>query len=111
MTTPTSSTADTEILSVASNDHSSHSQRTAWPETFEIPTFPVDVEYRLRQANLQYMQDQTYLKVSAELKHEILEKLSETMYSFKAYPDKEHFEEVAAALIKKHPLLYPTWLL
>lgn len=111
MTTPTSSTADTEILSVASNDHSSHSQQTAWPETFEIPTFPVDVEYRLHQANLQYMQDQTYLKVSAELKHEILEKLSETMYSFKAYPDKGHFEEVAAALIKKHPLLYPTWLL
>ncbi len=105
MTTPTSSTADTEILSVASNDHSSHSQRTAWPETFEIPTFPVDVEYRLRQANLQYMQDQTYLKVSAELKHDILEKLSETMYSFKAYPDKENFEEVAAALIKKHPCL------
>uniref|UniRef100_A0A8C2CVT6 Uncharacterized protein n=1 Tax=Cyprinus carpio TaxID=7962 RepID=A0A8C2CVT6_CYPCA len=105
MTTPTSSTADTEILSVASDDHSSHSQRTAWPETFEIPTFPVDVEYRLRQANLQYMRDQTFLKVSTELKHEILEKLSETMYSFRAYPDKENFEEVAAALIKKHPCL------
>ncbi len=43
--------------------------------------------------------------MSAALKHEILEKLSETMYSFKAYPDKEHFEEVAAALIKKQPCL------
>lgn len=51
------------------------------------------------------MRDQTFLKVSAELKHEILEKLSETMYSFRAYPDKENFEEVAAALIKKHPCL------
>ncbi len=43
-TTPTSSTADTEIIQVII-------KRTAWPETFEIPTFPVDVEYRLHQAN------------------------------------------------------------
>lgn len=41
----------------------------------------------------------------SEEKHEILEKLSETIYGFKAYPDMEHFENVAAALIKKHPCL------
>lgn len=104
VTTPTPSTADTEILSVASDDPC-HSQRTAWPETFEIPNFPVDVEYRLRQGNLQYMRDQTYLQLSGELKHEILQKLSETIYSYKAYPNKEDFEAVAAALIKKHPCL------
>ncbi|XP_048022912.1 uncharacterized protein LOC125253148 isoform X2 [Megalobrama amblycephala] len=104
VTTPTPSTADTEILSVASDDPC-HSLRTAWPETFEIHNFPVDVEYRLRQGNLQYMRDQTYLQLSGELKHEILEKLSETIYSYKAYPNKEDFEAVAAALIKKHPCL------
>ncbi|XP_026078313.1 uncharacterized protein LOC113056059 [Carassius auratus] len=104
VTSPTPSTADTEVLSVAS-DHPRHCLRTAWPETFEIPTFPVDVEYRLRQGNLQYMRDQTYLQLSGELKHEILEKLSETIYSYKAYPDKEDFEAVATALIQKHPCL------
>jgi len=41
--------------------------------------------------------------LSGELKHEILEKLSETIYSYKAYPDKEDFEAVATALIQKHP--------
>ncbi|XP_056606334.1 uncharacterized protein LOC130424571 [Triplophysa dalaica] len=105
VTTPTPSTADTEILSTDSDHPSSQVKRSAWPEPFEIPTFPVDVEYRLRQGNLQYMRDQKYLQVSGELKHEILEKLSETIYIFKAYPDKENFEDVAAALIKKHPCL------
>ncbi|XP_016348820.1 uncharacterized protein LOC107693812 [Sinocyclocheilus anshuiensis] len=105
VTTPTPSTVDTEVLSVASDEHSRHSLRTAWPEAFEIPTFPVDVEYRLRQGNLQYMRDPTYLQLSGELKHEILEKLSETIYSYKAYPDKENSEAVAAALIIKHPCL------
>ncbi|XDV22688.1 hypothetical protein PO909_027534 [Leuciscus waleckii] len=51
------------------------------------------------------MRDQTYLQLSGELKHEILEKLSETIYSYKAYPDKEDFEAVATALIQKHPCL------
>ncbi|XP_016096511.1 uncharacterized protein, partial [Sinocyclocheilus grahami] len=105
VTTPTPSTADTEVLSVASDEHSRHSLQTAWPEAFEIPTFPVDVEYGLLQGNLQYMRDQTYLQLSGELKHEILEKLSETIYSYKAYPDKENSEAVAAALIIKHPCL------
>jgi hypothetical protein len=104
VTTPTPSTADTDVLSVAS-DHPLNCLRTAWPETFEIPTFPVDVEYRLRQGNLLYMRDQTYLQMSGELKHEILEKLSETIYSYKAYPDKDDFEAVATALIQKHPCL------
>ena len=39
----TSSQADTDILSVSSSDRSSQ-----WPDVFEIPKFPVDVEYRLR---------------------------------------------------------------
>ncbi|XP_013885942.1 sterile alpha motif domain-containing protein 3 [Austrofundulus limnaeus] len=93
------SLADTEILSVSSE------RSSQWPEEFEIPKFPVDVEFRLRQGNLLYFKDGVCLKVTKELKHAILEKLAETMYSFKPYPAKEEFESVAKALVQAHPCL------
>ncbi|XP_028856475.1 uncharacterized protein LOC114802036 isoform X2 [Denticeps clupeoides] len=94
------STADTEILS-----QSSQERQTQWPEQFDVPNFSVDVEYRLRQANLLYLRDGTLLKVTKDLKHEILERLAETMYGFTAYPNNAQFEKAAAALINKHPCL------
>lgn len=48
------STADTEILSSAG---STPSLKRQWPEFFDIPNFSVDVEYRLRQADLLFMTD------------------------------------------------------
>ncbi|XP_053296317.1 sterile alpha motif domain-containing protein 3 [Pleuronectes platessa] len=96
----TGSQADTDILSNSSLDRSFQ-----WPEIFEIPKFSVDVEYRLRQGNLLYLRDATYLKMTKELKHDILEKLAETMYAFKAYPTKREFEDVAKALVLTHPCL------
>ena len=36
----TSSQADTDILSISSSDRSFQ-----WPDVFEIPKFPVDIEY------------------------------------------------------------------
>ncbi|XP_068566737.1 sterile alpha motif domain-containing protein 3-like [Cebidichthys violaceus] len=103
--TPTSSTADTEIISFSSPESRSSLTRSPWPDSFEIPYFPVDIEYRLRQGNLHYMRDKTYLQVPRDMKHEILEKLAETIYSFKAYPRDEEFNDVATALIQKHPCL------
>ncbi|KAJ8352112.1 hypothetical protein SKAU_G00235880 [Synaphobranchus kaupii] len=107
--TPTPSTAstdDTEILSFSSPGSRSSLTRSPWPsDTFEIPYFPVDIEYRLRQGNLLYMRDKTYLQVPRDMKHEILEKLAETIYSFKAYPCDEEFSDVATALIQRHPCL------
>ncbi|XP_062846517.1 uncharacterized protein LOC134307500 [Trichomycterus rosablanca] len=96
----TQSTADTEVLS-----HSSQDRQTPWPELFSIPAFSVDVNYRLRQADLLYLRDGTHLKVTKELKHVILESLAESMYSYTAYPNNAQFESVAAALISKHPCL------
>lgn len=52
-----------------------------------------------------YLRDGTYLKVTKDMKHDILEKLAETMYGYKAYPTKEEFEVVAKALIAEHPCL------
>ncbi|KAI3376549.1 hypothetical protein L3Q82_016996, partial [Scortum barcoo] len=49
------STVDTEILSPAE----SPSLRRQGPEFFDKPNFSVDVEYRLRQANLSFMKDQS----------------------------------------------------
>ncbi|XP_041650523.1 sterile alpha motif domain-containing protein 3-like [Cheilinus undulatus] len=95
-----SSLADTEILSNSSLDRSFQ-----WPEEFEIPKFPVDVEYRLRQGNLLYLRDGAHLQVTKELKHDILEKLAETLYTYDAYPSKQDFEAVAKALVQTHPCL------
>ncbi|XP_041832751.1 uncharacterized protein LOC121634278 isoform X2 [Melanotaenia boesemani] len=103
-TPSTSSTTDTEILSPSPSSWSSLT-RSPWPEIFEIPYFPVDIEYRLRQGNLLYMRDKTYLNVPKDMKHEILEKLAETIYSFKSFPSDENFQAVATALIHKHPCL------
>lgn len=65
----------------------------------------MDIEYRLRQGNLLYMRDKTYLQVPRDMKHEILEKLAEAIYSFKAYPSDQEFNDVATALIQIHPCL------
>lgn len=94
----TTSQADTEILSTSSLDRS-----LQWPEVFDIPKLSVDAEYRLRQGNLLYLRDGTHLNVTKELKHDILEKLAETIYAFTAYPEKEQFEAVAKALVQTHP--------
>ncbi|XP_010772848.1 sterile alpha motif domain-containing protein 3 [Notothenia coriiceps] len=103
--TPTPSTADTETMSISSPESRSSLTRSPWPDNFEIPSFPVDIEYRLRQANLLYMRDKKYLQVPRYMKHEILEKLAESIYSFKAYPCDEEYLDIATALIQKHPCL------
>lgn len=92
------STADTEILSP-------QERQKPWPNVFDIPSFSVDVEYRLRQGNLKYLKDGTFLKPSRDLKHQILEKLAESIFAFKAYPDDKDYEQVASALVKQHPCL------
>lgn len=84
--------ADTEILSTSSQE-----RQKQWPEFFDIPNFSVVVAYRLRQADLLFLHDGTHLKVSKELKHEILERLAESMYSYTAYPNNAQFESVARA--------------
>lgn len=96
----TSSQADTEILSTSSLDRS-----VQWPEVFEIPKFSVDVEYRFRQGDLLYLRDGTYLKVTKELKHDILEKLADIIYAFDLYPTKEDLAAVEKALVETHPCL------
>ena len=81
-------TADTEILSTVG---ASPLLRQQWPEFFDIPNFSVDVGYRLIQADLAFMKDGTRMTLPREMKHDILEKLAERIYSFKAYPEDDDF--------------------
>ncbi|XP_048835194.1 uncharacterized protein LOC125710059 isoform X1 [Brienomyrus brachyistius] len=91
---------DTEILSSPTP-----TRREKWPEFFDVPNFSVDVECRLRQANLAFTRDKIYANITRDMKHRILEKLAEQMYKFDAYPDDERIHSVALALISKHPCL------
>lgn len=98
------STSDTEIL-YTSEEKSQLMRPDPWPPAFDIPEFSVDVNFRLRQGDLAYMKDGTRMDVSRDMKHVILERLAETMYKYTAYPTEEHCQEVASALIAKHPCL------
>ncbi len=49
--------------------------------------------------------DGTFLSIPRDMKIEVLEKLAETIYSYKAYPGNEEIDSVAAALIATHPCL------
>jgi len=108
------SSLDTTILgessSPSTSSPSTHSELSAarsqpWPTPFPIPVFTYDVELRLRQSNEAFRKNGTLLSISRDIKTEILEKLAENIYSYKAYPGNEEIESVAAALIEKHPCL------
>lgn len=82
-------------------DSSPVSLRTvsAWPETFVIPQFDVNVEMQLQQA-------QDGFHVPWALKRDILHKLAITIHAIKAYPSGAEIASVAKALVAKHPCLY-----
>ena len=76
-----------------------------WPENFEIPRFSVNVEHRLRLGNAAFLNIGKHLDVGRDLKHDILEGLAGTMYTYKEYPSEDNLNQVAEALIKNHPCL------
>jgi len=101
LSSPTT-TSDTEC-SAADAKILSTELRQQWPEFFDIPNFLVDVEYRLIQADRAFMKDDARMTLLRDMKHDILEKLSETMYRLKACPEDDDFSSFAKALISKHP--------
>ncbi|KAI5085193.1 hypothetical protein C0J45_23822, partial [Silurus meridionalis] len=73
---PTSTSSLSEVSSDDSEfllTPSSSTRQGRWAECFDIPNFPVDVEFRLRRANLLFLRDRTYLNVPRDMKHGILE--------------------------------------
>nr|XP_023649566.1 uncharacterized protein LOC111834473 [Paramormyrops kingsleyae] len=100
-------TVDTaSVSSRTSSSTSSCPRAEQWPAVFPIPDFSYDVEFRLQKENEVYEKTgRSALIVSREIKMEVLDKVAERIYSFKAYPTDADFESVAAALVRKHPCL------
>nr|XP_054586819.1 uncharacterized protein LOC129152454 [Nothobranchius furzeri]XP_054586820.1 uncharacterized protein LOC129152454 [Nothobranchius furzeri] len=100
------------ILSASSSTSTSSGQSVSfsgrsqqWPTVFPVPTFSFDVELRLRQGNEIFESHGKLLTLSKDMKSEILDKMAEKMFSFKAYPANEDFEKAAHSLVEKHPCL------
>ncbi|KAI4832830.1 hypothetical protein KUCAC02_015774 [Chaenocephalus aceratus] len=87
------------------DDSPSSSHSTEWPSPFVVPAFSHDVEHQLRAANDAYAQDETVMVISKGVKSEILDRLADIISKITAYPNKEHYESVAKALVAKHPCL------
>lgn len=102
---PDSSQGESVHSDQLSDQSSSTALKKEWPENFEIPRFSVHVDHWLRLENAAFMNDGNRLDVGRDLKHDILEGLAGTMYTYKEYPSEHNFNQVAEALIKTHPCL------
>lgn len=101
-----------DSASLASNDtillsspESVSSRTQQWPEDFAIPQFSSDTELQLERGNTEYRVSQKMLTVSSRMLSDILKRVAEEIYKYKAYPEETHFCAAAEALIKKHPCL------
>lgn len=100
------SSADTDDTEPISSSGSSPSSRHwAWPSVFTVPQFRYEAEFELEKANTACANGGTLLNPSPKLKSQILERLAEEIYKFKAYPTDNDLTDVAEALVKKHPCL------
>ena len=105
---PSVSSSDTIILSSPGSTSSLRSE--SWPAEFEIPTFSLDTELILQAANEAYRKDGTLLSNPA-VKSSILDKLAESIFVYIVYPSQTQREQVAEALVAKHPCLRdPVWV-
>lgn len=92
------STLDTGSLSSPSS-----ADFVQWPDPFLIPKFSHDVELQLKEAN--YAKDGSVTVISKSLKTDILDTLADCMSKISAYPERQHYENVAKALVERHPCL------
>ncbi|XP_027134490.1 uncharacterized protein LOC113745762 [Larimichthys crocea] len=93
---------DTDILS---SPESSSSRSSAWPVLFQVPRFSYDTELQLDRANAAFKATGTLLNPDTKLKSAILNGLAEKIITYKVYLSDSEFENVAEALILKHPCL------
>lgn len=102
---PVSQSPSTSTQASSCVSELNRSRSHPWPTVFSIPIFSYDVELRLKNGNEAYSKDGTLLKMSRDMQTEILDKLAEAVFAYKAYPDKEEIKSVAIALVEKHPCL------
>lgn len=63
------------------------------------------MEHILEAGNTAYNATQTPIKLTKGQKHNVLEKMSEVIFSFNAYVGDEELAKAAEALVRKHPCL------
>lgn len=98
-------TDDTVILSSSSSEKL---RTEPWPKEFNIPQFSFETEGQLEKGNAEYTKDQTRLTPTSKMLSDILERLAEKIFSYKAYPSDADLSDVAEALTRKHPCLTPS---
>jgi len=114
--TPSTSFDLDDTVSMASNDTSSVTLKMSspesvflrieqWPKDFAIPHFSFETELQLEHGNSEYLASGKPLTLSSRTKSDILNRLAEEIFKYKAYPEDTHFYIVAEALIKKYPCL------
>ncbi|XP_073726136.1 uncharacterized protein [Misgurnus anguillicaudatus] len=59
----------------------------------------------LQEANGRYAKDGSVLVISKGMKTDILDTLADSMSKISPYPERQHYENVAKALVEKHPSL------
>ena len=98
--------ADMDNTEPASSSGSSPSTRLpVWPGVFPVPRFGYEAELQLEKANAEFSAGGTHLTPSAKLKSHLLERLSVEIITFKVHPTDSDLNEVAEALVEKHPCL------
>lgn len=97
--------SDDTVLLSSSSSSSERFRTEPWPKEFVIPLFSYETECQLEMGNAEYTKSQRRLKPSSKMLSDILEKLAEKIFSFKAYPDDADLSGVAEAMTRKHPSL------
>lgn len=99
--------SDTVPFSSSDSADSTRSTRSStWPSVFTIPVFSYDAEIQLEKANAEYSANGTSFSLPPKLKSHILERLGDEILKFKAYPTDNDLNDVAEALVKRHPCLW-----
>ncbi|CAI5657603.1 unnamed protein product [Oreochromis niloticus] len=97
------STCGDSTVSLSSPE--STSSRSSWPDLFCIPCFTYDAEIKLAKAHVAFKENGMLLIPDPKLKSDILQGLIQEVVKHTVYPTDSKFDQVAEALILKHPCL------
>ncbi|KAL6460861.1 hypothetical protein MHYP_G00308270 [Metynnis hypsauchen] len=96
------SSGDSTII-VSSSE--STSSRSSWPDLFCVPRFTYDAEIKLEKAHVAFKENGMLLIPDPKLKSDILEGLIQEIVKHTVYLTDSKFDQVAEALILRHPCL------
>lgn len=97
------STCGDSTVSLSSPE--STSSRSSWPDLFCILRFIYDAEIKLAKAHVAFKENGMLLIPDPKLKSDILQGLIQEVVKHTVYPADSKFDQVAEALILKHPCL------